>query len=487
MPKGRRGRYLQRILGFLAFLASSAAGSLLLNHANELKGADPDRDVLPYEVGGLTLFVLAVISFLVALTGGAVGSLASDAVNGLTIAAGRLPGWLSAQDRVLWARQALYAGIFGGLGATLGWFTWAALAILVAHPHEVWVSALVGAVVGTAVDGGRRYREIARSSSTEDRASRRSTPFFGLICSILGVFLGVAAEHALGEVISEVRTAFLFSLLIYVVGGIAVAGAARLTGRLEDLSLRVPSLLFVGMMIGLLLSLLEILAGAVADTGALMSWWALITVVAGIVAAPEGRSLWRAPIVAIISIPVIALAVLLTASNPLEAPDTSTTHHPFARALIQISVSVTEGLLKAPDIPATSWTAAQRELQESGSVSLIEPKVPPVVSRWAGDIAFCDQIPANPDDENPARFLARKRELCGQIAAATGSTWSRSITVIFFFVVALAVAPRWEARWRPADYGAHPIRRVDRIGAVILASCVLVSVIALRLTGALHR
>jgi hypothetical protein len=100
------------------------------------------------------------------LFGGA-GSLGSDAVNELAIAAGRLADWLPSQDRVLWARQALYVGIFGGLGATLGWFTWAALAILMAHPHEVWVSASVGAVVGTVVDGSRRYREIARSASTE--------------------------------------------------------------------------------------------------------------------------------------------------------------------------------------------------------------------------------------------------------------------------------------------------------------------------------
>jgi hypothetical protein len=51
MPKRRRGRSLQTILALLAFLASGATGSFLLDRANDLKGADPDRDVLPYEIG----------------------------------------------------------------------------------------------------------------------------------------------------------------------------------------------------------------------------------------------------------------------------------------------------------------------------------------------------------------------------------------------------------------------------------------------------
>lgn len=154
------------------------------------------------------------------------------------------------------------------------------------------------------------------------------------------------------------------------------------------------------------------------------------------------------------------------------------------RVLILSSLSLVEGLLAAPDVPAATWTAAQRQLRLGGTAGLIEPRVPPGISRWLAGVGGCDRIAAQPDDDNPARYLARKRELCRQITAATGADWTRSLIVIGCFSIGLGTATRLERRWRPDDYAHHLIRRYDQIGLILAAIVVLLGALAFRLTGA---
>src|SRR6266568_3817370 len=164
MPKRRRSKGFSWIW-FVAAIVVGGLGTLTVDHADSLKEADPARDVLAYEALGVLLVVLGVMAF-VGAAGGFDGFELSDSVASTR-------SWFRARHDEFLVRQSLFFGVFGALGATLGWFTWVAIAILVAHPHDVWVSAVVGATVGTAVDGGRRYREVARGSAARGSTAQK--------------------------------------------------------------------------------------------------------------------------------------------------------------------------------------------------------------------------------------------------------------------------------------------------------------------------
>lgn len=478
----------------------SGAGALSVNHADSLKEADPARDVLAYEALGVLLVALGVIAFFLSAMGGIPDGFEARR------AAGSALSWLRGRFDSLVVRESLYFGIFGGLGATLGWFVWVAVAILVAHPRDVWVSAVVGATIGAALDGARRYREAARRNpddelapvSAENRQSgphqatppNRSRlhwiPFFGLAFTTLGVLLGAAAEQSVGDLIKEVRFPFLFSMLTYSIGGIGVGVAARLTKDMKGLSwVWFLVLMLPGAVIGLLLSLVNLLTGTNVEIESLVAWWAVITAVGAIAITSAHQSPWRAAFIGIAAIAVVALVVLSTSLIPFEKDDAETQRHPQVRALMHLAVSISESMLTAPDIPAASWTAADAKLQATGSDDLIKPGVPPVASQWLADVEGCSHIPTRPDPDNPARLLARKHELCTQLVAATGSSWTRSAIVLFLFWLGLITATRVERRWRPANYEIHTVRRADRLALTFVTTGLLVGLLVLGLTGAM--
>lgn len=134
------------------------------------------------------------------------------------------------EAQAVFVRRVLYGASFGTLGATLGWFTWVAAAILLARTHDVWISALVGGLLGLGIEGVRHYWATMRSGAPTIPTGGR-IPLVALLSSISGVFFAVSGENALGELIKEVRLPFLLSLITFSVGGAVIAAIVACCGE----------------------------------------------------------------------------------------------------------------------------------------------------------------------------------------------------------------------------------------------------------------
>lgn len=494
MPKRGRGKDFSWIWLVVAF-ALAGLGSLTIDRGDSLKSADPGQDILAYEALGVMLLALGIVAFFTAAMGGL------DDGFSLSRSVASVLSWLGARNDELVARQALFSGVCGALGATLGWFAWVALAVLVAHPHDVWVSAVVGAAVGVTVDGARRYREIVRAGAADESArgdaltlppkgeagtkvSAHWFPVFGLGSTILGVLLGAASEESIGDLIKEVRLPFFFSLLTYAVGGMVIGAVARFSGGLRGTGwMGFMVLMLPGALLGLLLVLVDLLAGVRLDIESSAAWWAVITAVGVMAMITAEESTRRAVFTGVTTLCVIALLVVFTGLTQAEKDSAETRRHGEVRAVMHLAVSVSESMLKAPDIPETSWAEADAKLKAADTEELITPGVPPSVSRWLADVGGCDRVPAQSDPDHPQRFLVRKRELCSQLEAATGSSWARSAIVLLAFWIGLVTALRLEQRWRPEGYETHAVRRADGFALAFVALGLAAALLVVRLTG----
>ncbi|NUR86870.1 MAG: hypothetical protein HOY71_22535 [Nonomuraea sp.] len=388
-------------------------------------------------------------------------------------------------------RKALYFGLFGALGATLGWFCWIAVTVLLAKTADVWVSALIGGLLGVFLDGVRHYRKRSGArAAEEDRRYPVLTPLLGAA----GVFVGAVGESSLGELIKEVRLPFLFSVLTFFVGGIgvlAVTEGARYLQDDEDLADELADapaarvfyrgfvLTFLSVFVAVPISLVNIAAGGGVAYTSLVAWWVVIGVIAGFTVLNVRRSIWRAVTAGVGAVLVLLMMFVVVGLGPAEefevyAPGGAAG---WGRVFTQIS----RGLLDEPDVPARTWTLAQRQLRTGGTAQLIDPDLPVAVPRLLHNLSDCDTFPARPDAFNPASYLARKKELCAKIDATTGPEWTRSLIVIAAFSAALAAATRVERRWRPADYQTHPIRNYDRAALVLAVAGLLAGILILRL------
>jgi hypothetical protein len=452
---------------------------------------DPSADVAALEFWALIVGVATVVCLVVG------GLMESDdparEVRRIRRAVVRAPGrlvghvtdrlaWLRAEDRpALGTRKTLYFGALGALGATAGWFAWVAVAVLVAKWAEVWVSAVVGGVLGLVLEGTRRYRDAARARTEPETPRGRTLAVLVPMGSAAGIFVAVAGENSLAELIKEVRFPFLLSVMTFFVGGITVLVVSSLVARLE--LFRGVALFVLGWIVAPLpLLALNWLTGAGTEHGAIAAWWVLITLVAGLAVMRSKRAVWLAVLAAAIAAVIVVPLMLLAGLWPLELEAATTGRQ--LRPVMYAAVDLVEGLLAAPDVPAQAWSAAQRQLRSDGSIPLIEPRIPPGPSRWLADIGRCADIPAVPDADNPARYLDRKRELCRQIIAATGSGWTRSLIVVGFFCAGLTIADRLERRWRPDDYPNHPVRRYDRAALIAALTGLIVVITIIRWSGA---
>ncbi|MEV0202804.1 hypothetical protein [Nonomuraea sp. NPDC050691] len=394
---------------------------------------------------------------------------------------------------MLVVRKALYFGLLAALGATFGWFSWIAAGILLAKTREVWISALVGGLLGVVIDALVRYRRTMRAKQEDEPVI--GFPVLTVLLSASGTFLAAAGENALGELIKEVRWPFLFSVTTFFVGGLAVLALTELLrflgkGLDEDTAEDevVPMLMLKGflLVLGSLLmaapvSLANLLAGSDAAYPSLASWWMLIGIVAGVAVLTARHSPWFAIVASAITLGVIAVFFALVGLGPTEELErTVPVSAPKFGSLI---AGITQGLLEVPDVPAQTWTAAQAQLRAGASGELIEPEIPPFVSGPLSFIAGCDRMPAQPSVFAPDTYLTRKHALCGKIEATTNAEWTRSLIVVGFFCAALVWATRLERRWRPEDYERHPIRGYDRalLGLALLG--LLAGLLTLRSGG----
>lgn len=82
--------------------------------------------------------------------------------------------WSSGGDGGVAWRRALYGGVLGSAGVTLGWLLWFVMQTAVKVPKVVLLSPLVGAVVGVVYDFFRDY--LAASQGEEDDGPEDQEP-----------------------------------------------------------------------------------------------------------------------------------------------------------------------------------------------------------------------------------------------------------------------------------------------------------------------
>jgi hypothetical protein len=133
---------------------------------------------------------------------------------------------------------------------------------------------------------------------------------------------------------------------------------------------------------------------------------------------------------------------------------------------------VADGLLRAPDAPATSWREAERYFEKSGS------RLTPAndrINRTLVRALDCGHLSTLTPDKPPSgagisskdwksaftRYLQRKRRLCKLLTSGQQPGLTRSAYVIAFFTFGLLLAPWVENRGRPSGYSGHFLRKID--------------------------
>jgi len=388
----------------------------------------------------------------------------------------------------LWYRKSLYFGALGAVGATAGWFVWIAATILAARAGDVWVSAMVGALVGLVVEAVGHYRRLVqtRSRSVPPQAAglRLSVPLLGAA----GVFVAELGQNSLGELLKEIRYPVLFSVITFFVGGVGVMAVAHAVAHEEadderwgieqgwfgTFFVRIAQLGFIGLFMAVPVSLVSLAAGASARYQSLAPWWAIIAVVAGTTVLTAKTSSWRAPIATGLAIVFVVFSIALCGFGSPAKMD--------YKGGGKLPGYITAGLLDAPDVPSKMWTDAEAQLGTGSSAQLITGQSLPGISEALWAISGCGRLPAQPDDNfTNIEDLKRAQEMCLHAQATSGSTWIRSTIVVFCFAMGLATATRLERRWRPANYESHPLSGYDHAGLIFSAVGAVVGVLLLRL------
>ncbi|MEV6692677.1 hypothetical protein AB0M35_14520 [Micromonospora sp. NPDC051196] len=370
-------------------------------------------------------------------------------------------------------RYPLFCGVIGGVGATLGWFVWVAIAVFRQNPGPSVLSIVVGSVTGLTVEMILHYRRVARADATDSDC--RATSLWQLLRSIAvfsvgGLVLQTVLTNTFAEIVKEVYRPFLASFATFLIAGAALGIVWVLAATHTELG---PGTMFMllmltGTVVALPLWAYGLLARSGWDYDALAAWWTLTSLAVLFAFLASGtRFVWG---VAVLAVTVIAVVMLWATMTPLEVTARYSTSN-SARGLMQLAVDLSESILHAPDMPADSWNAAARGLSKNPSGFIATTQAGHPVTDWIARTADCSHIPATPTDRYPQRYLIRKTQACGQLALGTGSALARSFLVVLAFAISIGFAPRIEARTRPNTYRHHRLRFYDRalaIGLVVL-------------------
>ena len=143
-------------------------------------------------------------------------------VGGGVAAGGNPPEPVELTPRIV--RTSLYAGLFGALGASFGWFLWIAVPQVGHHPGPVLKGVFVGWTVGLAFEAVRAYLETSRAQSDERRRERvrRLRALWFLAVPLISVVVQAAAENTISELVKAVFVPFTHSLAVFFLLGAAI-------------------------------------------------------------------------------------------------------------------------------------------------------------------------------------------------------------------------------------------------------------------------
>ena len=398
-------------------------------------------------------------------------------------------------------RQALYGGLFGSLGATVGWLLWVAVYAFRANPWEVILAPVVGAAVGLLNEWWRDYRRVARREAAgedpeeahEAASEGDSAPHYGRaarVGAVTLVLLGVICEHLVADLIRAVLVPFLSSLAtLFPCGALFAWLIARGRSRVIPEADRNPYYSLVSMVCwGLgamcLASGLRLAMGE-ANPWAGSGYWVLIGMGLRLTSAPDTPV--DAPVLG------VAFALLLLIGSSIWNVESVTTFGsssssssgtvPVIGPVVSITAKAADDVLKSPDVPARFWNQAQEEITKSeqgkeknktndAGSEATEGHEWEGLCRWVG----CDNIsnpvikPLNANEPFADQlrrqdvawdYVDRKRNLCRMLHQGWGSPMARSWLVVLLFGLGLSVGAVQEARNRPRDYRGSLTRRHD--------------------------
>ncbi|SHN74896.1 hypothetical protein [Cryptosporangium aurantiacum] len=416
------------------------------------------------------------------------------------------------------ARISLYCGVFGALGATFGWFLWAATLQIRHEPGEALLSVAVGATVGTVAELALRYRAASKRPAEPPPEGRRGAARF-LVFPAAALVAQVMTENVVSELVKAVLQPFVVSLAAFFVGGALLGlllgpvlrmgpetyysgGYAPTIGPDDSPLTRVGgvvamgcatySVLFwavivLGFLWYLLRSPIEWLlraSGVLRDADRLSVWSLIVVVIVLVCALQSGRP--RQVLTLGLTTTLFSFAAIL-APYVYDLDHNAVADARGGAATYQLIV-ISDSLLDYPDVPATTWIRAEKQLIERRRKSeppSFAPAADPLNS-YLSDRVDCanrtDDAPTAPAYVNEkmwAEATSARRDrvarLCVKLTANFGAGLSRSLYVLALFILGVLYAPWAEARLRPADYGAGVIRLVDRTSlAALLVGAVIV-------------
>lgn len=378
-------------------------------------------------------------------------------------------------------RHALYGGIISCLGATVGWFLWAAVYSFLRKPTEILYSGLVGGILGLAIEGFRHYREVGRKGTgghaapaaaeggCPPRQSRRRGALPSAVTAAfltMLTFIAITGENILAELMKDVLKPLAASLITLFPVGVLFGwvfygehAPSYMVGRWG---------IIIGMAAGLLASLaangVYLLMG-VPVSEAISSWWMLIGTSYSFVFISRLRTSPAAPLLGL----AISLTMFVAASVlPFERYANTIRRGPVA-ATLRLFADTTGGLLTAPEVPAKFWDDAEDKISQvqsgtQGQAATLESPW----GTWLAERARC--VPGSTS-------VSRKDRFCTQLQLGWHSGLARSWVVIAFFSLGLGVGRLLDERWRPDDYSTSRVWRIDR--ALAIAAVVLVVIAAL--------
>lgn len=196
-----------------------------------------------------------------------------------------------------------------------------------------------------------------------------------LLSSIAAVFLAVAGENSLRELVKEVRLPFLLSLITFYVGGATVAAVVARTDydsealssfHIFDESEPFEPMLWLliarPLIVASLVSAVYVLAGTDWSWIALYSWWMIISVFAGLVLAIVRGAPWRGLLAAAAFVVIFVTSTAATVGPRDDYYDRLDGSYTTEALMHRLQDRVTATVLDAPDVPTEAWNAARRHL-----------------------------------------------------------------------------------------------------------------------------
>lgn len=288
------------------------------------------------------------------------------------------------------ARIALYGGIFGSVGATLGWLLYVAFVAL-QQSWTVLLSPIVGALVGFAVNGFERYLHTAQHErqhgvgAPEPEPSHERAPASPRarairIGAFAALFLGVVCEHLVGHFIREVVTPFLASIATLFPAGAVLALGLHGFSTKDKFGERLLAGAILGLAVALVSALVHLALAGTVELGSLIGWWVLVSLGMVLWTRPAtGPSPGRAMLGVFVAVGITFLASVPAIRSTLEKAPLWI--GPGMRAL----GAAVDGTLSSPEIPSSMWRKAEEEMRAHAASTHVVAHAEH--SGWGGAIA----------------------------------------------------------------------------------------------------